>query len=119
MNADKRGSVPRSSAHPASVDDEDMAIHVVTRTRREKYRRAGDVFWFAPASGGNALEDLAVACFVGLQRCRVGGAHVSGRDRIHVDPVFGPLVCKSLRELRDAAFRSRISRDGDAALKRE
>src|SRR6185369_2177676 len=117
MNADKCGSVLRSSTHPASIDDEYVAVYVVTSARGEKYRGAGDVFGFAPATGWNALEDLAVARFVSLQRCRVGGAHVAGRDCVHVDPVFGPLVCKRLRELCDTAFRSGIRRHGDAALK--
>src|SRR6185369_4458960 len=109
MNADERGSEPmvltcvypclsvaQSSSHPASIDDEYVAVHVVTSARGKEDCGAGDVFGFAPATGGNALEDLAIACFVGLQRCRVGGAHVARRDCVYVDPVFGPLVCKRL-----------------------
>ena len=81
-----------------------MAVYVITRTRGKKNCCAGNVFGFAPATGRYALENLTIACFVGLQRGCVSRAHVSGSDRVHVNPVPRPFVCKRLRELRDAAL---------------
>ena len=42
-------------------------MNVVGRRRREEDERASDVFRIAPAAGGDAFQDLAVAGLVSLQ----------------------------------------------------
>src|ERR1043165_1665693 len=108
-----------SSAQPASVDHEHVAVDVVTGTGGKKDSGAGERFVFAPAACWNSFEDLAVACFVGLQGGGIGSSHVTRSDRVDVDIVFGPLVRECFRELGHTAFRSCVCRDGDAALKRQ
>src|SRR5437870_8423257 len=96
-----------------------MTVQIIARWRREKNGRAGQVFRLTPTTGGNALQYLAIASLVRLQRGSVVGAHVARRNRIDVDTVFGPLIRERFRQLRDSAFRRGVSGDGDAALKRE
>jgi len=73
----------------------------------------------APAGGGDAFEDLAVAGFVGLQGFGVGGGEVAGGDGVDLDVFGGPLVGEGLGELGDAAFGGCVGGDADAALEAE
>ena len=70
----------------------------------------------APAGGGDAFEDLAVAGFVGLQGFGVGGGEVAGGDGVDLD-VFGrPLVGEGFGELGDSAFAGGVGGDSNATL---
>src|SRR5215213_2600911 len=107
------------SSHPAAVHDEDVAVDVVARRRGEEDGRAREVLRLAPAGGRDAFEYLSVARLVPLQRRRVVGAHVAGRDGVDVDAPGRPLVGERLRELRHAALRRRVGGDGQSALEGE
>src|SRR5207248_11034276 len=89
------------AAQPAAVDDEDVAGDVVTGGRGEEKGCAGEVFGLAPAAGGDALKNLAVAGLVGLEGFGIGRGEVAGSDGIDLDPAAGPFVRQSLRELGD------------------
>ena len=84
-----------------------------------KISGSGEVFRLAPASGGDAFEDLAVAGLVSLQGFGVGGVDVAGGDSVDLN-VFGrPLVGEGLGELGDAALAGGVGGDADAALEAE
>src|SRR5215208_4597606 len=104
------------SSHPAAVDAEDVAVDVVARGRGEEDGRARQVRRLAPAPGGDAFEYLPVTRLVLLQRGRVVGAHVAGRDGVDTDAFGRPLVGERLGQLRDAALRRRVGRHRQAAL---
>jgi hypothetical protein len=70
----------------------------------------------APPSGGDALEDLPVARFVGLQRRGVVGGDVARRDRVDVDAFGRPLVGEQPCQPCDPALGSGIARHADPAL---
>ena len=107
------------AAHPAAVDGEDGAGDVVAGGGGEEEGGAGEVVGLAPAAGGDAFEDLAVAGFVGLEGFGVGGGEVAGRDGVDLDAFGGPLVGEGLGELGDAAFGGGVGGDADAALEGE
>jgi hypothetical protein len=107
------------SAHPAAVHGEDSAGDVVAGGRTEVEGGAGDVFGLAPAGGGDALEDLAVAGFVGLEGLGIGGCEVAGCDGVDLDAFGGPLVGERLGELGDAAFAGGVGGYANASLKAE
>src|SRR5437867_11675749 len=88
----------RSSPHPSTIDDEHVSVHVARGRRGEEYRGAGDVGRRAPASGGNAFENLPAPHRVGAQRGGVVGVHVSRRDRVDVDAAWRPFVRERLGE---------------------
>jgi len=73
----------------------------------------------APAGGGDAFEDLAVAGFIGLEGFGVGGGEVAGSDGVDLDVLGSPLVGQGLGELGYAAFRGCVGGDSDAALEAE
>jgi hypothetical protein len=54
------------SAHPSTVDDENVAVDVVAGGTRKEECGAGNVVGLAPTSGWNAFEYLAIAGFVCL-----------------------------------------------------
>jgi hypothetical protein len=105
------------SAHPAAVHGEDSAGDVVAGGRAEVESGAGDVFGLAPACGGNALEDLAVAGLIGLEGFGVGGGEVAGCDGVDLDAFGSPLVGEGLGELGYSAFAGGVGGNSDAALK--
>ena len=73
----------------------------------------------APAAGGDAFEDLAVAGFVGLEGFGVGGGEVAGGDSVDLNVFRRPLVGEGLGELGYTAFGGGIGGDSDAALEAE
>ena len=106
-------------SHPAAIDGEHRAGDVVAGGATEIEGGTGDVLRLAPAGGGDALEDLAVAGLVGLQGFGVGGGEVAGGDGVDPDVLWRPLVGEGFCELRDAAFAGRVGGDADASLKAE
>src|SRR5271163_195181 len=86
----------RLSAHPSAVDGEDGAGDVVAGGRAEVEGGACEVFGLAPAGGGDAVEDLAVASLVGLKDFGVGGGEVAGGDGVDLDSSGRPLVGEGL-----------------------
>ena len=106
-------------AHPAAVHGEDGAGDVVRGSRGEEQGCAGEVFGLTPATGRDALEDLAAARLVRLQGLGVAGGKVAGCDGVDLDALGGPFVGERLGELSDAAFAGRVGRDADAALEGE
>jgi hypothetical protein len=107
------------SAHPAAVHGENSAGDVIAGRRAEVEGGAGDVFGLAPACGGDALEDLAVAGLVGPEGLGVGSGEVAGCDGVDLDAFGGPLVGERLGELSDAAFAGGVGGYANAALKAE
>ena len=87
--------------------------------RRQEHGRTADVAGVAPAAGGDALLDLAVARLVGLQRGGVVGGDIARRDGVHIDAPGRPFVCEQLGEAGDAALRRGVARHADAALEGE
>jgi len=73
----------------------------------------------APAGGGDAFEDLAVAGFVGLEGFGVGGGEVAGGDGVDLDFFGSPFVGEGFGELGYAAFGGCVGGDSDAALEAE
>ena len=73
----------------------------------------------APAAGGDAFEDLAVAGLVGLEGFGVGGGEVAGSDGVDLDALGRPLVGEGLGELGDSALAGGVGGDADAALEAE
>ena len=82
--------VTNLAAHPAAVYGEDGAGDVVAGGGAEEDGGAGEVFGLAPAAGGDAFEDLAVAGFVGLQGFGVGGGEVAGGDGVDLNVFAAP-----------------------------
>jgi hypothetical protein len=107
------------AAHPTAVDREDRAGDVVACRGAEEEGCSGEVGGLAPATGGDAFEDLAVAGLVGLEGFGVGGGDVAGSDGVDLNAFGGPLVGEGLGELGDAALGSCVGRDADAALEAE
>ncbi len=107
------------AAHPSAVDGEDGSGDVVAGGGAEEQCCAGEVRGVSPATGGDALENLAVAGFVGLQGLGVGGGEVAGGDGVDLNALGGPLVSEGLGKLGDAAFGGSVGRDADATLETE
>ena len=107
------------AAHPAAVYGEDGSGDVVAGGGAEEEGGSGEVLGLAPAGGGDAFEDLAVAGLVGLEGFGVGGGEVAGGDGVDLDAFGGPLVGEGLGELGDAAFGGGVGGDADAALEAE
>jgi hypothetical protein len=94
-------------------------VDVVAGGGGEEDGGSGEVFGVAPATGGNAIEDLTGALGIVLQGLGVVGGEVAGGDGVDVDAAGGPLVGEGLGELADAAFGRGIGRDVDASLEGE
>ena len=109
----------QSAAAPAAVDGHDVAGEVVARVGGEEDDGAFEVGGFAPAVGGDALEDFEGALGVGLEGGGVVGAHVAGGDGVDLDAVGGPFVGEGFGELADGALAGGVSGNRDAAEKRE
>ena len=67
-----------------------MAGDVVGCGGGEEDGGPGEVRRLAPAPSGDALEDLAVAGFVGLEGFGVGRGEVAGRDGVDLDALWPP-----------------------------
>ena len=109
----------RLAAHPAAVYGEDGACNVIACGRAEEERCAREVLRLPPAGGWNALEDLAVAGFVGLEGFGVGGAEVAGGDGVDLNAFWRPLIGEGFGELCDSTFAGGVGGDSDASLKTE
>ena len=109
----------RLAAHPASVYGEDCSCDVIACGGAEKESCSGEVLRLAPAGGGDAFEDLAVAGFVCLEGFGVGGAEVAGGDGVDLNSFGGPLVGEGLGELGDATLAGSVGGDTDASLEAE
>ena len=107
------------SAHPAAIYGENSAGDVIAGGRTEVEGGACDVFRLAPASGGDALEDLAIAGFVGLEGLGVCSGEVAGCDGVDLDAFGGPLVGEGLGELGNSSFAGGVSGYANASLKAE
>src|SRR5207244_4176302 len=64
-------------AHPASIYEHHVPMHIITGWRTKEYRSASQVYWIAPASRRNSFEDLPITRLVVLQSCSVARAHVA------------------------------------------
>ena len=96
-----------SARQPAAVNGECVAMDIGGGARCQEHGRAANVVGVAPAAGGDALLDLAVARFVGLQRGSVVGGDIARRDGVYIDAPGRPFVCEQLGEAGDAALRRR------------
>ncbi len=56
-----------SPGHPSSVDNEDMARHIVAHRGCEENNGVRKAALIAPTSGGNAIEYLPISRFIGQQ----------------------------------------------------
>src|SRR5258708_23087195 len=65
------------SRHPAAIDDQDVAGDVVGGSRGEEDGGSGDVGGFAPAAGGDAVEDCLAALGIGAELGGVVGGDVA------------------------------------------
>ena len=109
----------RLAAHPAAVYGEDGSSDVVACGRAEEESCSGEVLRLPPAGGWDALEDLAIAGFVGLEGFGVGGAEVAGSYGVDLNAFGRPLVGESLGELGNATFAGGVGGDADASLEAE
>ena len=116
-------TIVRSARQPAAVDGENVAVDIIRAPRGEEHGRAAEIGRLAPAARRDALEDLAVARLVGLQRGGVVGGDVARRDRVDVDALRCPLVGQQLGQPGDARSWRRCSsargcRPGSSASRR-
>lgn len=88
----RRGAALELAREPAAVDDEDVAADVVARWGSKENGGTGYILRRAPASGGDALEDLTGAGGVALEGFSEVGGHVAGGDGVDLNAVRGPLV---------------------------
>ena len=109
----------RLAAHPAAVYGEDGSGDVVGGGGGKEEGGTGEILRLAPAAGGDALEDLAVAGFVGLEGFGVGRCEVARGDGVDLDVFRRPLVGEGLGELGDSALGCGVGGDADAALEAE
>ena len=94
-------------------------MDIVAGGRCEKDDCAGKVFRLSPATGGNAIEDLACPHGVVLQGLSIVRGHVAGCNGVDVDAFGSPLIGEGLGELSYAALGRCIGGYPDATLKGE
>ena len=109
----------QSAAAPAAVDGHDGAAEAIARGGDEEDNGAPEVGGFAPAVGGDAVEDFEGARGVGLKGGGVVGAQVAGSDGVHRNAVGGPFVGEGLGELAEGAPAGGLSGNRDTVEKRE
>ena len=108
-----------SPSHPATVDHEDVPVHVVGGAGGEEDGGSDEILGFSPAARRDPLEDLAAAPVVGAERGGVGRSHVARSDRVHVHSASGPLVRQGSRDRRDSRLRSGVGGNPDPTLEGE
>src|SRR5690606_24511979 len=82
---DSRRGLTKVALEPTAVHGKDRAVHVIRSIRCEEDRRACEVRRTAPAPGGDAGEDVAIACLVRTERGRVVRLEIARCDRVHID----------------------------------
>src|SRR5207247_7873819 len=100
-----RRSRYRSTAEPAPVDGEDLAVDVIGGSRREEHDRSAKIVGLAPAPGRDPRVDLGGPHRVVAPDARIDlRLDVAGRDRVHVNAAPGPFVAGRLRLTADGAL---------------
>src|SRR5712664_2871110 len=85
-------AIVTSASQPSAIHDQDMAVNVIARRRTKEYCRTCEILRIAPAAGGNALENLAVANGVFAERACIVGRYVTRSNRVDVDPLGRPFI---------------------------
>src|SRR5262249_26888417 len=106
------------SAHPTTIYNQNVSMHVVACRRRQKDSSAGEVFRFSPTTGGGSFENLPISSFVLLGCFRVIGAHVAGGNCVDIDTMNRPFIGEGFGQLRNCSFGGSISWNSDSALER-
>src|SRR5437868_13750849 len=92
----------------STVNRQNMAVYVITRTRREEQDRPLQLGGIAPAGHRNPPAERFVALWVFLQRSSRLGMEVARCDGIDVHPEFPPLARQPLRKPGNRRLRRRI-----------
>ena len=89
---------PLQRRQQSAVHVEDLAVHEVARGRREKDRRAGELFGFAPAAGRRATADPFVEVDVFHERAVQLRHDVAGAEAVALEAVLCSLDGHCARE---------------------